>query len=595
MCGIVGYTGNRRAIPILIESLKRLEYRGYDSAGVGVVKGETLEVIKKQGQIANLDSLVTNLDGSVGIAHTRWATHGKPSDKNAHPFQDCSKKFAIVHNGIIENYMKLREQLIEEGHEFNSDTDSEVLVHLVEKHYNGNFEEAVQKMLAEVEGAFAVAILNAESDGEFIAARKESPLIIGLGQGENYVASAVPALLKETNRVIYLLNGEYALVRPNEVVVKNFDGTKVEKEVATIAWTIKDAEKGGFEHFMLKEIFESPTALHNTILGRISDMDQYSRFKTNSIKFVACGTSYHAALVGKYVFEELARMPVYAEMASEYRYSSPSFERPLTILISQSGETADTLAAAREAQKRGCPTLAITNYMGSSITREVNDVLYTRAGIEIGVAATKTFTTQLAAIYLLAVKLGLTNNRLEFERARRLSEEIRQMPRWVENVLDSAPSIKKIAKSMANAKDVFFIGRNINYPVALEGALKLKEISYIHAEGYPSGELKHGPLALITEESPVVAIAIRDHTYEKVLGNIGEVVARSAPVIGVGYEDDIDLEKYVDQVIYVPKVPNVFSPIPISVALQLLAYYVAKERGCEIDKPRHLAKSVTVE
>jgi len=595
MCGIVGYTGNRQAIPILIDSLKRLEYRGYDSAGIGIVNDKGLEVVKTKGQIIALEKMLPALEGHIGIAHTRWATQGKPSDSNAHPFQDCKKRFALVHNGIIENFLELKEKLIEDGHKFSSDTDTEVMVHLVEKHYNGNFEDAVVKMLNEVQGAYAIAVLNSEEGNELIAARKESPLIIGLGQEENYVASDVPALLKETNKVIYLLNEEYAVVRSNEVMVKRFDGSEVEKEIATITWDIKDAEKGGFEHFMLKEIFESPTALHNTILGRITDMDPFTRYKTDSVKFVACGTSYHAALIGKYVFEDLARIPAYAEMASEYRYSSPSLERPLTILISQSGETADTLAAAREAMKRGCRTIAITNYMGSSLTRETEQVLYTRAGLEIGVAATKTFITQLAAIYLLAVKLGVTNNTLEYERSRRLREDIRLMPRWVENILDRAQKIENVARSISNAKDVFFIGRNINYPVALEGALKLKEISYIHAEGYPSGELKHGPLALITEESPVVAIAIKDHTYEKVLGNIGEVAARSAPVIGIGYEDDRDLEKYVDEVIYVPRVPNIFSPVPISVALQLLAYYVAKERGCEIDKPRHLAKSVTVE
>jgi len=595
MCGIVGYTGNRKAIPILIDSLKRLEYRGYDSAGLGLIDKGKLKIVKKKGQIGNLERAVPTIEGCVGIGHTRWATHGRPSDHNAHPFSDCTKKFAIVHNGIIENYMELKEELVKEGHKFSSDTDTEVLAHLVEKYYDGDFEASIRKMLSVIKGSYAFAILNVEKKDELIVARRESPLIIGLGHNENFVASDVPALLKETNKVIYLLDEEYALVKPHEVKVMKFDGSEVKKDVTTITWSIKDAEKGGFEHFMLKEIFETPTALHNTILGRISDMDQFGRYRSNSIKLVACGTSYHAALVGKYVFEDLAMIPTSAEMSSEYRYSSPSIERPLTILISQSGETADTLAAAREGKRRGCRTIAVTNYMGSSLTREVEEVLYTRAGLEIGVAATKTFTTQLVALYLLAVRLGIGNRTLEYEKARRLRDEIRQMPRWVENVLDSAPKIERAARSISKANDMFFIGRNINYPVALEGALKMKEISYVHAEGYPSGELKHGPLALITEETPVIAITIRDHTYEKVLGNVREVAARGAPVTAVGYEDDRDLEKYVDDIISVPRVPNIFSPVPISVALQLLAYYVAKERSCEIDKPRHLAKSVTVE
>jgi glucosamine--fructose-6-phosphate aminotransferase (isomerizing) len=578
-----------------MESLKKLEYRGYDSAGIVTIDNGTVNIVKTKGQIRDLEKIVGDLNGHNGIAHTRWATHGKPSKDNAHPFKDCKSRFALVHNGIIENYMELREGLLKEGHEFSSETDTEVMVHLIEKFYDGDFEDAVRKMLSTVKGAFAFVVLNAERPDELIAARTESPIIIGLGEGENFVASDVPALLKETNKVIYIHNNELAVLSPNGVKVTDFNGSDVKKEVATISWTIKDAEKAGFEHFMLKEIFETPTALHNTILGRISDMDHFRRYRSDSVKFVACGTSYHAALVGKYVFEDLVRVPTSAEMASEYRYSSPSIERPLTILISQSGETADTLGAAREARRRGCRTIAITNYMGSSLTREVEEVLYTRAGLEIGVAATKTFTTQLVAIYLLAVKLGIVSNTLEYDRGNRLREDIRLMPRWVENVLDSAPAIKTLARSVAPARDVFFLGRNISYPVALEGALKLKEISYIHAEGYPSGELKHGPLALITEETPVIAIAIRDHTYEKVLGNIGEVSARGAPVIGVGYTDDKDLEKYVDEVLRIPRVPNVFSPVPISVALQLLAYYVAKERGCEIDKPRHLAKSVTVE
>jgi glucosamine--fructose-6-phosphate aminotransferase (isomerizing) len=595
MCGIVGYTGSREATPILLDSLKKLEYRGYDSSGIGIINGNELKVFKRKGQISVLESEMPEMKGNLGIAHTRWATHGKPTDKNAHPFSDCTGKFAVVHNGIIENYMDLREGLIKEGHKFSSETDTEVLAHLLEKFYEGDFEAAVRKMLSTINGTYALAMLNSEEKDRFMVARKESPLIIGIGHDENFVASDVPALLKETNKVIYLTNEEYAVLEPNGVRVMGFDGSEVKKDITTITWDIKDAEKGGFEHFMLKEIFETPTALHNTILGRISDTRQYDRHILDTVKFIACGTSFHAALIGKYVFEELAMIPTSAEMSSEYRYSAPSLERPLTVLISQSGETADTLAAAREAKRRGCRTIAISNYIGSSLTREAEEVLYTRAGLEIGVAATKTFTTQLVAIYLLAVNLGVAKQVLEYGKARKLRDDIRLLPRWVQNVLGRAPKIKEIAKSISNSKDIFFIGRNINYPSALEGALKMKEISYIHAEGYPSGELKHGPLALITEETPVISIAIRDHTYEKVLGNVGEVAARGAPVIAVGYEDDRDLEKYVDDVIYIPRVPNIFSPVPISVALQLLAYYTAKERGCEIDKPRHLAKSVTVE
>ncbi len=596
MCGIVGYVGYRQAYPILLESLKRLEYRGYDSAGVAIA-GSGITVQKDKGYISHLEETAEPVAGTLGIAHTRWATHGPPSKENAHPHIDCSGDLALIHNGIIENHQELRERLKAEGHVFRSETDTEVAAHLIESHYHGNLEAAVRTALHDVRGSYAFAVIHAKEPDRIVAARNESPLVVGLGTDENFLASDVPALLKHTNRVLYVMDGEIVVLGRDGVRVTDYAGKTIEREPQRITWTLEDAEKGGFEHFMLKEIFEEPRAIHDTLLGRIAEPELNSFFRGGytGIKLVACGTSYHAAFVGKYILEEVARVPTTAELASEYRYSKAPADRPLVILLSQSGETADTLGACREANRRGCKTFAITNIIGSSLSREAQRTMLTRAGIEIGVAATKTFVAQLAALYLLAIRIGLERATLGVEEANRLKEELRRLPRAVQAVLNQAPYIEGLSQEYAKARDVFFIGRHVEYPIAMEGALKLKEISYVHAEAYAAGELKHGPLALVGSDTPVIAVVTRDHTYEKMLSNIREVDARGAPVLAIGTEGDKDLEKVVDNVIYVPAVPPLFAPVPVVVALQLFAYYVARFRGCAIDKPRNLAKSVTVE
>lgn len=598
MCGIVGYIGEKNAKNIILSGLSRLEYRGYDSAGVAFLDREDgITIFKEKGMLCDLVAEIPERKETQAIGHTRWATHGKPNKENAHPFYDCKGEIALLHNGIIENYMQLKEKLLEEGHKFTSKTDTEVLVHLVEKHFKGNLEEAVRAMVKDVTGSFAVVVLHKNDPDKIVAARNESPLILGRGAGENFIGSDVAAFLEITNKAIYLMDKEIAIVTRDDIEIQTLEGERVEREEKLIDWKVEDAEKGGFEHFMLKEIFEQPTAIHNSLRGRIPDLEAngFGAHDFTTVKIIACGTSYHAGLVGKHIIERLLKIPTTVEMASEYRYSEPIHESPLVITISQSGETADSLAATRVANRRGYKTIAVTNVVGSSLTREADYTMYTRAGPEVGVAATKTFTTQLVALYIIAITLGLIKHRIDYDKIRYLTDSLRQIPRYVQSVLDNAAAIKEAAKFIGNARDVFFIGRNINYPTALEGALKLKEISYIHAEGYPAGELKHGPLALITEETPVVAIAVGDQTYEKMLGNIGEMSARGSPMIAIGYEDDKDLEKFADVVIRVPKVPDIFSPITISVALQLLSYYVAKDRDCSIDKPRNLAKSVTVE
>lgn len=596
MCGIIGYAGNRKAIPVILDSLKRLEYRGYDSAGVAFVDGK-LRIFKDKGFIADLEEKVPDSDGTFGIGHTRWATHGSPSRENAHPFSDCKGKIALAHNGIIENYAELRDALTKEGHRFTSQTDTEVLVHLIEKYYRSSLEEAVRHALKNVRGAYAIAVLHADLPGKVVAARNESPLVVGLGMGENFVASDIPALLKQTNRVLYVMDREMVALTDRSVTITDLQGREIKREAQRITWSIEDAEKGGFEHFMLKEIYEAPEAVRNTLLGRVADLelDSLSGNDFDSIKLVACGTSYHAALVGKYIFEDLTHIPASAELASEYRYGAHAGDKPLTILISQSGETADTLGAAREARRRGCRTVAVTNYVGSSLTREADKTFYTRAGLEIGVAASKTFVAQLVALYLMALRIGLDRGTLGAEDAAHFKEDLRLLPGVVSRVLDDAEGIAILSKKYANVRDMFYIGRGISYPVAMEGALKLKEISYVHAEAYAAGELKHGPLALLTPDTPVVALAPRDTTYDKMMGNIGEVTARGSPVLAVATEGDRDIAKVVDDVIQVPRVKNMFTPLPIVVALQLFAYHVARERGCPIDKPRNLAKSVTVE
>lgn len=596
MCGIIGYAGYRPAYPILLDGLKRLEYRGYDSAGVAIV-GSGLTVVKDKGYIAHLEETSEPVPGVVGIGHTRWATHGPPSKENAHPHVDCTSEIALVHNGIIENHAELRERLENAGHVFRSQTDTETAVHLVESHYKGDLEAAVRASLPEIRGSYAFAVISAKEPDKVVAARNESPLVVGLGTEENFLASDIPALLKHTNRVVYVMDREIVVLSKDGVRITDFEGRTVAREPQRITWSLEDAEKGGFEHFMLKEIFEEPEAIHDTLLGRVAEPETDSFFKNGytNIKLVACGTSYHAALVGKYVLEEIARVPTAAELASEYRYSRAPADRPLVILVSQSGETADTLGACREANRRGCKTFAIVNVVGSSLSREASRTMLTRAGIEIGVAATKTFVAQLTALYLLAIRIGLERGTLGVEEANRLKEELRRLPRAVQAVLNEAPYIEGLAQKYAKARDMFFIGRHLGFPIAMEGALKLKEISYLHAEAYAAGELKHGPLALVGPETPVVAIAVRDSVYEKILSNVREVDARGAPVLAIGTEGDKELRKFVDDVVYVPAVSPLFAPVPVVVALQLFAYHVARVRGCSIDKPRNLAKSVTVE
>lgn len=598
MCGIMGYSGHRRASEVLVEGLKRLEYRGYDSAGVAMVENGRLAMVKRQGELDVLQGALPRLEGRTGIGHTRWATCGRPSDRNAHPFLSCDGKLAIVHNGIIENHSTLRKRLEAEGHHFTSETDTEVVVHLLEGHFRGDLRQAMADTLKEIKGTYAIAAV-LEGSEEIVAARKENPLVIGLGVQENFLASDVTALLSYTNKVLYVMDGETVSLTPNGVAIFDSEGAQVKREPSLVSWSAEDAQKGGFEHFMLKEIFEGPNAIHNTLLGAldlIENGEVLPRIDFQSVKLVACGSSYHAAMVGKYAMEEFAGVPTTLELASEYRYSPGARETPLVILITQSGETADTLAAAREARRRGCHTLAVTNVVGSTITREVDEVLYTRAGPEIGVAATKTFLTQLVAMYLVAIRIGYGNGTLSHASMRSALSSLRQSSNMVQSVLNRTHSIEEASRMLDRAGHCFFIGRNINYPTMLEGALKLKEISYIHAEGFAAGELKHGPLALLDATTPVIAVAIKgDHTYEKMLANISEVAARDSPVLGIGVEGDTDLGRLCERMIAIQPVEPVFSPLPVTVALQALAYYVARRRGCSIDKPKNLAKSVTVE
>jgi glutamine---fructose-6-phosphate transaminase (isomerizing) len=596
MCGIIGYTGPRVATEVILDALKKLEYRGYDSAGVAI-SGSSIQIHKDKGEISVMESTLPRFLGGVGIGHTRWATCGKPSKPNAHPFADCTGSIALVHNGIIENYAEIKRKLIEEGHIFTSETDTEVLVHLIEKHNHGDLRQALVAALGEIRGTYAIVMLQKDSD-RILATRKENPLVVGLGVGENFVASDVTALLNYTNKVLYVMDDEIVELDPRKVTIYDPSGIPVDRNPSLINWTADEAQKGGFEHFMLKEIFEQPEAIRNTLRSNLEAVESgnlLSKTDFPSIKIVACGTSYHASLVGKYVLEKVAKVPTTVELASEYRYGSGAKEHPLVVLISQSGETADTLAAAREARRRGCQTLAITNVVGSTLTREVDEVFYTRAGPEIGVAATKTFITQLIALYLIAMRVGDGRRSLSRDDLRAFRAELLRLPQVVRSVLDSSPQVEEATEMLVEARDIFFLGRNINFPIMLEGALKLKEISYIHAEGYAAGELKHGPLALLDSKTPTVAACPRDHTYDKMLSNVAEVQARDSPVLAIGFQGDRDLEQVASKVILVPEVPPLFSPFPITVALQLLSYYVAKRKGCSIDKPKNLAKSVTVE
>ena len=609
MCGIVGYVGNENAVDVIISSLKKLEYRGYDSAGITILNGD-FETYKTVGKISELEKVLpAGFTGHVGIGHTRWATHGKPEARNAHPH--LSSNIAVVHNGIIENYMHLKEKLMEDGYEFLSDTDTEVIAHLLHATVNNNRKysllDSVRHIMCEIEGSYAIAVLCTDEPDHIVVARKDSPLVIGLGNNSYFAASDVTAFLRYTKNAVYINDMELAVISPTGVEFYNNDGQRIQKNVDIIEWSEEAAEKAGYEHFMLKEIHEQPTSIQDTYAGKISElegrvildelkMDEDQLRSLQRVTIIACGTSWNAGCVGKYLFENLAGIHTDVEAASEFRYGDPVLcGQVLTLAITQSGETADTLAAIRSSRSYGCKVAAITNVVGSTITRETDSVLFTHAGPEIGVAATKTFTSQLIMLYLLAIHIGTVRGRLTSETARDILVGIKQLPGQVQKILNNKAAVKECAEHYANVHDYFFIGRHLNYPISLEGALKLKEISYIHAEGYAAGELKHGPIALLSSETPVVAIATNGHTYDKILSNIKEVKARSAEVIAVANESDTEINKYVDMVLRIPDCHELLSPVLSSVMLQLLAYYTALAKGCSIDKPRNLAKSVTVE
>lgn len=609
MCGIVGYVGTKQAAPFLIEGLTKLEYRGYDSAGIAVFDGEQINVEKSVGRLASLKDKIENRvpQGVLGIGHTRWATHGRPSDLNAHPHTDCTGNFVVVHNGIIENYLSLKEDLIKKGHEFKSETDTEVIAHLLEEVYKGDFEAAVREVLKRVDGSYALVFMSKNDPDRLICTKKDNPLVIGLGDGENFIASDIPAIIARTRRTYIINDGEMAIVKKDSVWITNREGQPVTKKVFEVNWNAEAAEKGGYEHFMLKEIHEQPRAVRETMSARVQKdntaviMEELKWNKEyldsfQKIFIVACGTAYNAGLVGKYYIEKLVRIPVEVDIASEFRYRSPIIDdRTLTIVVSQSGETSDTLAALKESKRLGAKTLAITNVVGSSIAREADQVIYTWAGPEIAVASTKAYTTQLITMFMLAMYMAGIKETVKPERTKELLTMLRQIPGQISEILEDVEPIKTFAKEYGFSEDVFFIGRSLDYDVVLEGALKLKEISYIHAEAYAAGELKHGTLALIIEGVPVIALATQKDVYEKTMSNIKEVKARDAVVIGIAAAEDMQMEKYVDHVIKVPETDELLIPILTVIPLQLLAYYAAITRGCDVDKPRNLAKSVTVE
>ncbi|MBI5074915.1 MAG: glutamine--fructose-6-phosphate transaminase (isomerizing) [Nitrospirae bacterium] len=608
MCGIIGYIGNRNAVSVMLEGLKRLEYRGYDSAGIAFHTGKGLEVVRCKGKIRELAAVVEskNLFSTAGIGHTRWATHGKPSEENAHPHR--SDDIVIVHNGIIENYLPLRKKLLEKGYTFTSDTDTEVLCHLI-RDYAGplSLEDAVRAALREVKGAYAIAVVSEKEPGKIVGVRKDSPLVVGLGEGEFFIASDVPAFLSYTRNVMFLDDEEMVVITPEGVMVTTLDGTMVQKEVTAITWSPSMAEKGGYRHFMLKEIFEQPRAVSDTMRGRFSaetgevnleefGLSQQILAGIKKVYIVACGTSWHAGLIAKYMIEELARVPVEVDIASEFRYRDPLIgSSDLMIVITQSGETADTLAAQREAKLRGARTLTICNVVGSTSAREADAVFYTHSGPEIGVASTKAFLTQVMSLYLLAIALGQTRGTVNRERSKELLQELLELPGKIERTLTAEDKIKTVARDYFKARGFIYLGRGINFPIALEGALKLKEISYIHAEGYPAGEMKHGPIALIDEELPVVVLAPRDRLYEKIITNIQEVNSRGGRVVAISNESNGEVCDISRTCILVPDSNPYLQPMLLVIPLQILAYHIGVLRGCDVDQPRNLAKSVTVE
>jgi len=613
----VGYVGAQRAVPIILDGLKRLEYRGYDSAGLAVYCDDnTLGVRRASGKLRNLEDVLRldPVDGNYGIGHTRWATHGRPTEENAHPHRDCTGDIVVVHNGIVENFLPLKEQLQREGHTFSTETDTEVIAHLVEKYFEGNLESAVRCAVKDLRGVFALAVLSRRDPNKIVAAREGPPVVVGLGKGEYFVASDVPAILSHTRDMFFLADGDMAILTQDGVQLSDFDGHLIKRQVQHVLWDPIMAEKGGYKHFMLKEIFEQPRAIRDTTLGRVGqesgrifldEMDitpqQFQSFK--EVKIIACGTSWHAALAGKFMIEKLARIPVEVDYGSEFRYRDPIVSpNVLTIVISQSGETADTIAAQREAKQKGSKTLAICNVVGSMITREAAGTIYTHAGPEIGVASTKAFTCQLTALAILALYLAEVRGHLTEDCARAFVHELVRIPGKLETILANDQQYEELGRKLFRASDFLFLGRGIHFPIALEGALKLKEISYIHAEGYPAGEMKHGPNALIDENLPVVVLATHDPTsaestllYEKTLSNIQEVKAREGKVLAIVTEGDNEVRKVADYVIEIPAAPDLLAPILEIVPLQLLAYHIAVRRGCDVDQPRNLAKSVTVE
>ena len=626
MCGIVGYVGSKRVVPLIIEGLRRLEYRGYDSAGIAVGgNGAGLQLRRAPGKLRNLEEVIREqpLDGTYGIGHTRWATHGRPTEENAHPHRDCTGRIVVVHNGIVENYLALKHELIAEGHKFVTETDTEIIAHLVEQEMvsaansgkNMSLEEAVRRAVRRLTGAYAISVISADEPDKIVSARNGPPVVIGIGEGEYFVASDVPGILHHTRDLYFLADGDVAVLTPVGVELTDLQGNRIERPIQRITWDPIQAEKGGYKHFMLKEIFEQPRSIRDTTLGRIS-LDSGKVFlsemqisdeefrRATRINIAACGTSWHAATAGKFMIERLARVPVEVDYASEYRYRDPIPDsNALGLLITQSGETADTIAAQREMIAKGSKTIAICNVVGAMIAREAHGTIYTHAGPEIGVASTKAFTAQLVALFLFALHLAQKRGTVTDDQSLALVDSLSHLPGKVEEALRTADSrCEEIAKLYSNARDFLYLGRGIHYPIALEGALKLKEISYIHAEGYPAGEMKHGPNALIDETLPVVVLTTKDETnrdsvlrYEKTLSNIQEVTARSGKVIAVAIEGDEHIKQLVDHVLYVPPASELLLPVLDVIPLQLLAYHIAVRRGCDVDQPRNLAKSVTVE
>jgi glucosamine--fructose-6-phosphate aminotransferase (isomerizing) len=614
MCGIIGYIGPKDVVPVLIDGLKRLEYRGYDSAGVAVVRNGAVDLRRSAGKLSNLEEAIVAdpITGDYGVGHTRWATHGRPTEENAHPHRDCTGKIVVVHNGIIENYLDLKHELQQQGHRFVTETDTEIVAHLVEREMKDDgLENAVRRALLLMRGLFALVLISADDPDKIVAVRNGPPIVVGLGDREFFVASDIPAILSHTRDVVFLGDEEMAVITATGVMFTDFFARPVSKATQRVLWDPIMAEKAGYKHFMLKEIFEQPTAARETILGRVShETGQVFLEEINiregelqaieRVTILACGTSWHAGLVGKFMIEQLARLPVEVDYGSEYRYRHPIVTpNTLAVVITQSGETADTLAALREAKRNNPKSIAICNVVGSMATRETDGTLYTHAGPEIGVASTKAFTSQLVALYLLALRLAQARGVLSFETTKPYIEELLQLPQLLDDTLKVAPSIEEIAARFYNRTDFLYLGRGINYPIALEGALKLKEISYIHAEGYPAGEMKHGPIALIDEQMPVVTLAPVDHVFEKMIGNMQEVKARGGSVIALTTRGDNKLWSILDRsrdvVVELPPASDLLTPVVMVLPLQLLAYNIAVRRGCDVDQPRNLAKSVTVE